>query len=520
MSFQPLKVNFYGSGCKIVNYYNLKCSPGYTIPKDSRGGWLLNNIYPTSDTGKKTKSNYQYTELYNTREQYIHDSKKQKAPSYSFGKAGIKEDEFYTKTKIKKRAKSARNKNFDFNEENFNGDNCENNLNNNKNDKKEENHNQYYEIGTKFVNESRQIKAPLYSFARGEFGGKNDTVSKIDKKFFSPHDFYETRKYYINESKKPRVLGYSFGKEKRIDPNIKKKWKYKIYGNNSNNKNNVNKTTFNEEKNFDKADKCSKPNEIEKENNNENEKINTSGNNEGGVNKNLSKDYPHDFYNVREHYIYESKKPTIIGYSFGKNSGVKPKIIKGKYGEDTFFYNLREHYIYESQKPKAPKYSFGRPFVKPKTNNKNKKYKLRPQSAVFNRNLKNQFEEVKNNNSKKSHLINGPGPGSYDTRGIIGENALKISISPCGRKYSKGNGFPGPNYYAPEYNVIKKQYPIYSIGKAERDGCYEGYYPINNSTNMPYGTQYYRRNPSWIVAKNCKGELFNRIIRENNRYIN
>ena len=515
-NFQPIQVNFYGNGCKIVNYTNLKSSPAFTIPKDSRGGWLTNNAYPPAKPSTaKFKTDAQYTELYNTREQYINESKRQKAPCYSFGKAGIKEDEFYVKTKIKKRPKSSKNKKIYFDEENIGGDNCENNLTNNE---KEEKFHQYYEVGTKYVNESRKPRAPLYSFAGGKFGEDYLTKRKIDNNFFSQNDFYETRKYYVNESKKPRILGYSFAKEKRIDPNIKKKWKYKIYGNNDN-KN----ITFKEENNFENADNnqnIKETNNNEKEDKNENKKKNKDK--KTNIINNNSNVYPHDFYNVREHYIYESKKPRVVGYSFGKTSGVKPKIIEGKKGKEPFFYNLREHYIYESQKPQAPNYSFGRPrsFISSKKN-KNKKYKLRPESAVFKNNLKNQIEEEEKNQLKsniKINKVNGPGPGSYKIEKNLGENALKISMSPVGRKYPRSNGFPGPNYYRPKYNFVKRKYPNYSIGNAERE-CYEGYYPINNSMNNSYGSQYYRRNPSWVIAKNCRGEIVEKIKKQNLRYL-
>ena len=64
-------------------------------------------------------SNYNYTELYNTREQYIHQSQKITAPSYSFGKAGMEEDQFYIKTKSKDKSnvykvKSDKSKNIKF----------------------------------------------------------------------------------------------------------------------------------------------------------------------------------------------------------------------------------------------------------------------------------------------------------------------------------------------------------------------------------------------------------------------
>ena len=527
MSFKPIQINFYGNGCKVGNYTNLKSSPVYTFPKDSRSGWLSNQAYPPAKPSTaKIKSGCKYTELYNTREQYVNESQKIKAPCYSFGKAGMEEDEFYKKTKIKKRPKSAKNKNINFNEENLSGDNCENNPNKTNKSEKEQSYHQYYEIGKAFVNESKKPKAPLYSFCCKPYGENYITTSKIDKKFLSEHDFYETTKYYIKESKKPRIVGYSFGKQKRIDPNIKKKWKYKIYGGNKeNNKNN----TFKEENNFNQAD--NNPNNQNINNNSENNEKNDQDENANKKSKKSkknkkapvanydnSKDLPHDFYNVREHYIYESQKPRVVGYSFGVDNGVKPKIVEGKKGEEPFFYNLREHYIYESQKPKAPNYSFGKPkiFI-PSTKNKNKKYKLRTQSADLHRNIIIHYVEDENGKKIKNiSKINGPGPGSYDTAGTIGENALKISISPCGRKGPIDNKFPGPGTYNPRYYTVKKQYPIYSIGNAERE-CYEGYYPINYNMNLSYGSQYYRRNPSWIVSKK---NLIDNIKNENFRYSN
>ena len=497
MSFQPLNVQFYGSGCKILNYYNLKHSPAYLFPKDTRDSWLPKNQYNPSLNPPKTKSNYNYTELYNTREQYIHQSQKITAPSYSFGKAGMTEDDFYIKTKKKKtkikiRAKSAKYKNIKFPEEEMGeGDNCANIDGNKKNKNKEEPYHQYYEIGKQFVNQSSQHKAPLYSFAGGAFGQKYLTHSRIDNNFSPQNDFYELRKAYVNESKKPKILGYHFGTEKRLDPYIQKKVKNK-----SKNK----KSEFKEEKDFkegDNYDNVVVP-EDQKEKDKDKEKDSNLNNNN---NKNNSKDMPHDYYNLREHYIYESQKPRVLGYSFGKMS----RTSKEKIGKETFFYNLNEKYINESQKPKAPKYSFGRPksAFNNNVNNKNKN-KIRPKSAA-------RFSEEEKNT---------PGPGRYDIANEFGNDGIKIGISQYGRKYGKGNGVPGPGRYRPDINYVKKKYPIYSIGKAEREGCsypYNFYY--NNRMRFSYGAQYYRRNPSWIFAKTCKGEeLHNKMMKENYRY--
>lgn len=486
MSFKPLEINFFGSGCKVVNYINQKSSPCYTIPKDSRSGWLSNKIYSGPKPGEELKS--EYRDFYDTRENYIHESKKNKAPSYSFGKAGIQEDEFYRKTKRKKRPKTAKNKNSFINNE------------------KEEEYHQYYEIGKQYVNESRKPKAPLYSFPKA-FNKKNYlTFRKVPNKFYPKNDFYETVTQYIKESKKPRILGYTFGKEERLDANIKKKKKYKLKGKNKENNKNL---VFEEEKNLNKGDNCPNLDDKEEKKENDEEKEKEKNNN------NLNYSY-HDYYDVRKYYIYKSEKPRVVGYSFGKTSGVKPKIIKGKYGEGNMFYNIREKYINESQKPYAPKYSFAKPeqFI-PGEKNRKKKYKLRAQSAIFsNKNKAMESNELKIYSGKK----NGPGPGSYEISGNIGENALKISLSPLGRSSLKDNRYPGPGAYRPNYKVVKKQYPIYSIGNDERFDYYEDYYYPNNRMNRSYGSQYYRRNPSWVIAKNAKYELLDRIQRENNRY--
>ena len=506
MSFHPSKIQFFGNGCKILNYYNLKSSPVYTIPKDSRSDWLSNNIYsPKNFKEIKTKSGAEYTELYNTRENYIHSSKIKKEPAFHFGKAGMKEDEFYQKTKIKKRPKTAKNKNINFKEEKINGDNCENNQNDNNNnnnnkgkEEEEKGHQQYYEIGTKFVYESRKPRAPLYSFAGGPFKENYLTTRLVENNFIPQTDFYEVSKKYVYESKKPRIVGHKFGKEKRLDTYIQK---------NKNKNNNNNKNIGFEEEKIGAGDNYA--NNVEQKN--------------IPVQKNNIKE-PTDFYEVNEKYVNESQKPRVLAYSFYKTSGVKPNIVEGKKGKDTFFYNLREKYINESQKPMAPKYSFGRP--KPRQNvsneknkkNKNKKYKLRPQSAIFkNNSIKDVINDKQIN--KSINYKNGLGPGSYDIGGNFGENGLKISCSHLGRKYPKSNGFPGPGAYAPNYKVVKYREPIYSIGnEGKYDYYYDEYYRKTKRKNRSYGSQYYRRNPSWIIDKRFKGDLMFRIIKENKRY--
>ena len=481
MQFHPSNIQFYGGGCKVLNYYNLKHSQAYTFPKDTRDSWLKKSQYSPPPNPPQTKSNCKYTELYNTREQYIHASQKIKAPSYSFGKAGMEENDFYKKTKKnKKRAKSATYKNIKFGEDNLEGDNCMNDNNDNKGEKedeKEETYHQYYEIGKQFVNKSSQNKAPLYSFAGGEFGKKYLTQSRIDNNFKPKNDFYELCQAYIKESKKPKILGYSFGKEKRLDPYIKSK---------KNKKNN-----FKEENNFNDGDNAG---------NNDNNNINDKREERK---LNISKENPHDYYNLNEHYIYESQKPRVLGYSFGKD----PRMAKGKFSKETFFYNLNEHYIYESQKPKAPNYSFGRPnsafFYNSKNkSNKNSKNKIRPKSSRYN----NEEEKIP------------PGPGKYDIPDDFGINGLKISMAKTGRKYGKANGVPGPGKYYPDFEVTKYKYPIYSIGNAERDGCYYPYF-YKKRRRRSYGSQYYRKNPNWVFAKTCKGEeLHKKVMKENFRY--
>ena len=110
MHFHPFNVQFYCGGCKVLNYYNLKHSPAHAFPKDTRDSWLKQSQYIPPTDPPKTKSNCKYTELYNTREQYIRQSQKITAPSYSFGKAGIN-NEIVKSNKDKKRAKSSKYKN-------------------------------------------------------------------------------------------------------------------------------------------------------------------------------------------------------------------------------------------------------------------------------------------------------------------------------------------------------------------------------------------------------------------------
>ena len=489
MDFHPIKVEIYGSGCKLLNYYNLHHSPAYVFPHEStRDSWLPKSSYIPPKDPKISKSNYQYSELYNTREQYIHESKKQKAPCYSFGKAGMNNNN-------QLRPKSAKYKNIKFGEEELKGDSS-GNINDVKNNKNKSNNNnnesepyhQYYEIGKQFVNESNQNKAPLYSFAAGSFGTKYQTESRIDKNYKPEHDFYEVRESYVKESKKPKILGYSFGKQKRLDANIKKKWIYKTY-NKNNDKNN--KNDFKEEKEFKKGDNIIIPKE-------EPEKVDKNKNKKKENTKlNISKDTPHDYYHLREQYINESQKPRILWYSFGKKSGVQPIVIEGKKGRETFFYEINDHYINESQKPKSPKYSFSKA---------SRKFFEKPKPSK--------------NFRKKRKKTNTPGPASYDIRGNLGDNSLKYSMPVSGRKYAKGNKVPGPGKYYPDFNVVKKRYPIYSIGMEERDICeYPIHYYQKYRKRLSYGKQYYRRNPTWIFSKACKGEeLHNKVLKDNLRY--
>ena len=72
MNFHPVNVELYGNRIKILNYYNLNHSPAYLFPKNTRSSWLPKSQYTPPSNPIKTKSNCKYTELYNTREQYIH----------------------------------------------------------------------------------------------------------------------------------------------------------------------------------------------------------------------------------------------------------------------------------------------------------------------------------------------------------------------------------------------------------------------------------------------------------------
>ena len=54
MHFHPSNVQFYGGGCKVLNYYNLKHSPAHAFPKDTRDSWLKQSQYiPPTDPPKQ-----------------------------------------------------------------------------------------------------------------------------------------------------------------------------------------------------------------------------------------------------------------------------------------------------------------------------------------------------------------------------------------------------------------------------------------------------------------------------------
>ena len=129
---------------------------------------------------------------------------------------------------------------------------------------------------------------------------------------------------------------------------------------------------------------------------------------------------PHDYYNLRGHYNYESQKQRVLDIPLVK--WVEQKKIK--LVQKHFFYNLNEKYVNDNEKPKAPNYSFGRPktfFYDSKNRNK-----IRPKSTV-------------NINEKEK---NTSGPGRYDVTKEFGKDGIKIGISKYGRKYEKSIQFP------------------------------------------------------------------------------
>ena len=303
------------------------------------------------------------------------------------------------------------------------------------------------------------------SFRKNQTEKKEDNQKNINLKNKNsnnePADFYNVQEKYVNESKKPRIPKYSFGKEIRIEYKEKKK--------NYNINNNIktlgpkrkNIKNFEEEKN-NFGDNS--PNNIIKF---EEEKI-LKGNKSQNINKNNNKKDDESEengipgvgkYNIRGSLIVPVVKFGTEKKGFNYDNIVSPGPAK---------YNLREKEFGKTNTkysiPKGPRGIKSRPFTPGPG-------KYDPSSKL----IKKSSQKYSFPKDRRMHYFQNinPGPDKYNTTTKFGEDAKKITISPCGRMPIKYNNVPGPNKYNPDYKILKTKYPKYRIGTAKRKNLYD-----------------------------------------------
>ena len=289
----------------------------------------------------------------------------------------------------------------------------------------------------------------------------NKVKEKIINSNYKYSDFYNVSEKYVNESKKPRIQKYSFPKASRFD------YYDKIYKNNISTlkpKKSKKKTLFKEENNISgdnypniiklfeeeksiKGDNTSPINKSKK--NLKNSKTKTEEENSvPGVGK----------YNLRG-----SLKVPVTKFGTEKKGLVYDKIVSPGPGK----YNMREkEYGKTNLKysiPKAEKI-VPRPWT--------------PGPGKYDPNINNIKESSSKysfpKNPKLKYFYNkNPGPNKYNISKKFGEDALKITMSPCPRPEIKNNGNPGPDKYTPDFEKLKKTYPRYIMGKDTRKELYK-----------------------------------------------
>ena len=276
-----------------------------------------------------------------------------------------------------------------------------------------------------------------------------------------PADFYNVQEKYINESKKPRIPKYSFGKASRIEYKEKKK----SYNINNNIKTlgpkRVNIKNFEEEKNIFGDNS---PNNIKFEE----EKV-MKGDKSQNINKNKNnkkedESEENDIPGVGKYNIRGSLKVPVVKFGTEKKGLNYDKIESPGPAK----YNLREKEFGKTNTkysiPKGPRGIKSRPFTPGPG-------KYDPSSKL----IKKSAQKYSFPKDRRMHYFQNsyPGPDKYNITTKFGENAKKITISPCGRMPIKNNGFPGPNKYNPDYKILKTKYPKYRIGTAKRRNIYD-----------------------------------------------
>ena len=318
---------------------------------------------------------------------------------------------------------------------------------------------------------------------------------------YEPVDFYNVQEKYVNESKKPRIPKYSFSKASRIE--VLKKNKNNISAKKARPKSTKIVKKFEEEKNS-YGDNV--PNNIKfKE-----EKI--EGDKSQNINKNKNKkeedlEEENGIPGVGKYNIRGSLKVPVVKFGTEKkglyfDNIVSPGPAKYNLMEKEFGKNNTKYSI-----PKGPRGLDPRPFT--------------PGPGKYDPNLAQTKESSYKYSFPKDKRLhypynNNPAPNRYNTARKFGEDAKKISISPCGRQPTKYNDFPGPNKYHPDYKVLKLKYPKYRIGTAKRKEIYatNPSFPAPNRYNVKINFSSRKpKSSTWIFGKEyqklkCRPPLF------------
>lgn len=344
---------------------------------------------------------------------------------------------------------------------------------------------------------------------------KNSKLNNGEIKEYVPDALYR----YKNESKKPKAPQYSFGKASRFNDGKKKRKKNSDKLNNGSNplnrrpktaninrnKNKKLQGGFQEEENFAGGDNCAAP-----DLKNDEKKSGMYPNVAKGKNNYKKKkgkgndddDYQDDVPGVGR---YNLRGSTVVPVRrFGTEKKGVPYPNTASPGP---VYNLREKNEIGKD---AVKYSF----PKDPRNKDQRPFTPGPGNYETRKNLGDKGS-LKYSFGKENRLIykcNGfPGPDRYNVQGKVGEDAKKISLSPCGRQEPKPNGFPGPDRYKPDYTVLKTSYPKYRIGTGKRRELY------NTEPSFPSPDQYHINNnynskkpksPTWRIGTGKRPPLY------------
>ena len=312
-------------------------------------------------------------------------------------------------------------------------------------------------------------------------------------------DFYNVREKYVNESKKPRIKKYSFPKASRF-ADYDKKYKNNIATIKP--KSSKNKKLFREENNY-KGDEY--PNIIKFE-----EEKNIKGDNASQLNKNKKNlkqekeitEQENSVPGVGKYNLRSSLEVPVVKFGTEKKGLTFDKIVSPGPGK----YNMREKEYgktkVEYSIPKAEKIE-PRPWTPGPG-----KYDPRINSIKIS---SSKYSFPKNPKLKYFYNSN-PAPNKYDTSKKFGEDALKITMSPCPRREIKYNGNPGPNKYKPDFEKIKKTYPRYIMSKDTRKELYniDPSFPGPNKYLIKDGfNSKNHKAPKWKIGTGKRPPLYN-----------